>query len=169
MLQLTNDAFVIEQLECAIEESLLVNLKLGNEAVILLVIYNSPRADKMRFIDEFDKTLECLVTKFEKIVVCGDFNIDTLKDNLLTRKYLNGIKSNGCEICYHQATRIGPQAMSCLDHFIINNNDVIQWKVLSDHCFSEHFPTILSINLQTNKHCITQKFRDTSFLIHPQN
>ena len=64
----------IEQLECDIEESLFVNLKLGNEAVIRLVIYNPPRTDNMRFIDEFDKTLEWLVTKFEKVVVCGENN-----------------------------------------------------------------------------------------------
>ena len=38
------------------------------------------------------------------MILCGDFNIDIIQNNLLTQNYLNAISSNGYEISSNEPT-----------------------------------------------------------------
>ena len=66
----------------------------GKKAIILAA-YVPPRYDKQFFIETLDKELEHLAQRKTPIIVTGDFNIDTIKNNNLNRDYLDIITPNG--------------------------------------------------------------------------
>ena len=92
-------------------------MNIGNQKYFLLLIYKPSRVDKLAFITQLDLVLELLTVKCNRIIVCGDFNINTLKDDVATSEYKNAISGNGFDICIHVLTRIGENSESCLDHF----------------------------------------------------
>ena len=79
MVQTTSEVALIGELESETDESLLIHLKVGKEDLILSTVYSPPGSDKLVLITELDKLLEHLTTKYDQVLVCGDFNIDTLK------------------------------------------------------------------------------------------
>ena len=95
MIQISDEVILIEELNCKLNESLLFHLKFGELKVALLVVYNPPRINKQNFIFELDKTLEKIIESYDRIIVCGDFNINVLDKNLMTSSYLWTMQSNG--------------------------------------------------------------------------
>ena len=51
----------------------------------------------------------------------GDFNIDTLKDDLDRKKYVAFLEAYDCEIQNELPTRVTPTSKSCIDHMITQN------------------------------------------------
>ena len=98
VVQFTGEVALIRELESQIDESLLIHLKVGIENLILLTVYNLPRSEKLVLITELDKLLEHLTTKFDKILVCGDSNMDTLNADYTSSKYMILIALNGYDI-----------------------------------------------------------------------
>ena len=118
MVQTTSEIALIGELESETDESLPIHVKVGIEDLILLTVYNLPRSDKLVLITELDKLIEHFTTKFDQFLICGDFNIDTLKADYISSKYMNMIASNGYHFCIHEPTRIDSSSASCLDHFL---------------------------------------------------
>ena len=130
----TSEVVLIGELESEIDESLLILVKVGIEDLILSTVHNPPRSDKLLLIFELDKLLEHLTTKYDQILVCGDFNLDTLKADYIRSNYMNMIASNGYHFCIHEPTRVDSSSASCLDHFFVNGVRVINNKVSTDQC-----------------------------------
>ena len=95
MIQLTANCSIQKELDCVIEESLFATIEKQGYEFQLVVIYNKPRANKLDFVDLVEEVLGHLNSKCLPTVICGDINIDTMKQNLLTKKYKNAIHSNG--------------------------------------------------------------------------
>ena len=150
------------------DESLLIHVKVGKEELILLTVYNPPRSDKLVLITELDNLLEDLTTKYDQILVCGDFNIDTLKADYIGSKYMNMIASNGYDFCIHEPTRTDSTSATCLDHFLVNGIRVINNKVLTNQSYSDHAPIVFTIGIDGENTIKCQTFRDTSFLKSPK-
>ena len=51
---------------------------------ILTVTHNTPRTDKMFFFEQFDSLFDRLSLQNTPVIVCGDINIDIMRDNLPT-------------------------------------------------------------------------------------
>ena len=168
MVQTTSEVALIGELESEIDESLLIHVKGGIEDPILLTVYNPPWSDKLVLISELDNLLDHLTTKYDQILVCGDFDIDTLKAVYISSKYMNMIASNGYDFCIHERTRIDSTSASCLDHFLVNGIRVINNKVLTNQSYSDHAPIVLTIGIDGENTIMCQKFRDTSFLKSPK-
>ena len=94
MIQLTANCSIQKELDCMMEESLSATIEEQCYEFRLVVIYNKPRANKLDFVDLVE-VLGNLNSKCLPTVICGDINIDTMKQNLLTQKYKNAIHSNG--------------------------------------------------------------------------
>ena len=78
MIQISDEMNLIEELNCELNESLLVQTKFGELKIALLVVYHTPRTNKQNFIFELNKTLENINESYDRIIVCGDFNINVL-------------------------------------------------------------------------------------------
>ena len=164
MIQISDEVNLIEELNCKLNESLLVHLKFEELKIALLVVYNPPRINKQNFIFELDKTLENINEIYDRIIVCGDFNINVLDKNLMTSLYLSTIQSNGFQLCCRQPTRISRNTSTCLDHFFEKKLRIQKTFVMEDHNYCDHFPIVLEFE-KISKSCSSEiGFRDTSFL-----
>ena len=91
MIQLTANCSILEELDCVIEYLFASIAKQGYD-FRLVVIYNKPIANKLDFADLVDEVFRILNSKCLPTVVCGNISFDTMKQNLLTKKYKNAIQ-----------------------------------------------------------------------------
>ena len=155
---------MIEELNCKLNESLLVHLKFGELKIALLAVYNLSRINKQNFIFELDKTLENINENYDRIIVCGDFNINVLDKKLMTSSYLSTIQSNCFQLCCREPTRISRKTSTCLDHFFVKILRIQKTIVMEDHNYCDNFPIVMEFE-KISKSCSPEiGFRDTSFL-----
>ena len=134
----------------------------------MLTCYNPPRSNKIKILDDFDDLLEKLPNS-SPIIICGDFNIDTLVNNLVSQKYTNIIESNGFDFLIENPTRITDSSATCIDHFIARDIDISMAKVLDEQNVTDHCPIVLEFLISTKDFEIHKIFRDTKFLEIDQN
>ncbi len=144
MVQCTQEIEVLEELPCELNESLLLQIRVKMNIFLLLVIYNPPRSDKMEFIENLNCFLETFSPQ-KRVIVCGDINIDVLKNNVASLYYQDTIASNGFEFLIKRATRVGSTNDSCLDHVFVRNVYTEEAIVLENQSFSDHFPVQLTV------------------------
>ena len=75
----------------------------------------------MNFIEKVDEYVEEFNSVSVPVVICGDFNIDTLTTNLVSSNYKNAIIGNGFEIQPENPTRVSENSKTCIDQFIYQN------------------------------------------------
>ena len=132
------------------------------------VIYNKPRNNK-DFLEKSDCFLEQNSTFDTPAIICGDFNINVLEDNLITKIYQNAIEANGYYLSPNEPTRVTHSASTCIDHFVYQNIDLETTEVLKYEDLSDHFPFSLRSRIKTEtKPPRPVSFRDTSFLKNPK-
>ena len=137
VIQIRDEVSLIEELNCGLDESLLAHLKIGELKIALLVVYNPPRANKQNCIFELCNTLENLSDSYDRIIVCGDFNINVLDTNQLTSTYLSTLRSNGFELIFLEPTRISQNTETCLDHFFVKNLKVQKAFVMENQSYCD--------------------------------
>ena len=134
---------------------------------MIAVVYNPPRINKLLFIDKLDQFLESL-SKGLPVLIMGDINIDVLKQNDATLRYLATIEANGCNFLNNKITRPASNGGSCLDHAICKNFDLgmISVEVLMHENYSDHFPVLFQADLKSKNPPSSKYifFRDTSYL-----
>ena len=112
-----------------------------------------------------DKLLENLSSSNRSVIICGDINLDIMKNNLLSRNYLNSITANGFCISSPEPTRSTNEYSSRLDHFIYQNVvKHVSVEVLEHQNFANHNPVILAWRTSEDINKNDLIFRDTSFV-----
>ena len=86
MIQVRNDITLLREENIDLPEAVFAKLMKDNYHFNIVVIYNKPRANKIEFVNSLDSFLENISSESTPTVICGDFNIDILKPNLLTKK-----------------------------------------------------------------------------------
>ena len=87
MIQVKSNCTLLRELETQFEEAILAEIAINNYRVKIAVIYNKPRTNKNLFNDTLDTFLEASTDKNVPMIVCGDFNINTIEENLITKNY----------------------------------------------------------------------------------
>lgn len=108
--------------------------------IIVLCVYRSP-SHLIRDIEEFLESLnKCLDTIFKpnkRIILCGDFNLNIMKDNTTTDNFKNMLLTFNMNCTIIEPTRITASTLSCIDNVITNITDHYNTRVsdceLSDH------------------------------------
>lgn len=129
---------LIDIKECSsINNVELCAVELLEHNIVILCIYRACKKLKDSveiFFDKLEDVLSRVCFTNKKIVACGDFNINILKDNKITEAFLNILKNYNLKISLLEPTR--PASGTCLDNFLHNvrgsSCEVIQL-VLSDH------------------------------------
>ena len=67
--------------------ALCVDICKNNQTFKTIVLYNPPRSNKVEFVNMMDKLLENLSSSNRSVIICGDMNLDIMKNNLLSRNY----------------------------------------------------------------------------------
>lgn len=128
----------IEQIsETYIFECCGVNLIKYGLVVICIYTNKAPSSSKARFFHKLNQLLEtaCL-HKRKKYILCGDFNIDTLKKSGISEKLLSDLEIYNLRTVITKPTRITDTTSTCIDHIISdiqNGMAAIHDLGLSDH------------------------------------
>ena len=145
MIQCKDGFYVLGELDSNLEESIAVKVIHQALYFVLIVVYNPPRLNKMEFIERLDDVLESFQSLMP-VKIIGDMNIDTLKRNNASSKYLSAIESNGFEIIHGQITRVGNVSKTCLDHAIAKSVNHLVLDILTEQNITDHYPVLLTIN-----------------------
>ena len=73
------------------------------------------------FLAKLDVELEQLSRNNKKVIVMGDFNTDTLPDDLVTNYFAEVVISNGFQFSISSPTRIGVSSETCIGHIITSD------------------------------------------------
>ena len=91
-------------------------------------IYHHPDQGFDDFSESLCKTLHNLNESKTNFVIVGDINLDTKKYNITSNatKYLNKLRSFGCNMFINKPTRITSKSATCIDHVYANlsTNDI---------------------------------------------
>ena len=98
MLQFAKEIDRIEEFPCSVEENVSVEVRISGNTLLLLVLYNPPRSNKLHFLAQWDHELEQLSRRNKKVTVMGDLNIDILRDDQVTRSFVEIVNSNGFSV-----------------------------------------------------------------------
>ncbi|KAF9811567.1 hypothetical protein SFRURICE_017027 [Spodoptera frugiperda] len=107
------------------------------------------------FYEKFESILKTLCSrKDKKIIVCGDFNIDTLKKNNISLDFECCLLSFNLKLVITQPTRLS--SATCLDNFAHNTNQKCDHEVF-DFALSDHTAQLIKITV--NKTCQLKSWR----------
>lgn len=103
----------------------------------VLCVYRPKTVTNDHFIQKFENVLNVIFRhKERKVIVCGDFNIDTLVESAESKEFLNLLQSHHMRPFIREPTRITDHSLTCLDN-IISNVDLgtpgVKELGLSDH------------------------------------
>lgn len=114
-----------------------------NSPVLFAVIYRSPKPNK-DFICEFSEFLADVVPKFDKLLICGDFNIHVCCPlNAFANDFKNVLNSYGLNQCVNRPTH---NLGHTLDLIISLGLSVSVTEILESG-FSDHFPIKFEITV----------------------
>ena len=85
MLQCNKFCNITTESKIDFQEALCVDICKNNQTFKTIVVYNQPRSNKVEFVNMMDKLLENLSSSNRSVIICGDMNLDTMKNNLLSR------------------------------------------------------------------------------------
>lgn len=93
------------------------------------------------FYDTMETVLSTLMRlKERKIIICGDFNINTLEQDRQTRRFEQFLLNYNLKLQLHTPTRLVSQ--TCIDNFILDSRKKCECKIL-DLGLSDHTAQIL--------------------------
>ena len=90
-------------------ENLLIEIRLASKKVVGIgVIYRHPTSNFNKFQEQLFQTLNKLNQKKQDYLLCGDFNIDILKQEIKPKIYNHqtAVCSEGCTSLINKPTRI---------------------------------------------------------------
>ena len=140
MIQLKEKVTLIEELPAELEETLTIFVRINQEFLLIMLVYNPPKTDKFHFIEQFEHILDTISAKEDWVIICGDFKIDILKTNKLSSKYIDSIEGNGFYQVIKQPTRIENTCDTLLERIIVKDVDVKNAYTLEDQTFPAHYP-----------------------------
>lgn len=94
-------------------------VEIKSSKLIIICIYRTPSSDPNVFLDKFDLLLHELTRKTKndmKIILTGDFNVDTLKNGNITDRFQNIALNYQFILHISEPTRKN----SCIDHILSN-------------------------------------------------
>ena len=144
----------------------------------ICAIYRQPSTNKNLFISELKKILDEKLETDDNIIVVGDINIDILKkdekqDKKMVDKYENCMAEKGLETKVDSPTRQditkNKLSESCIDHIYARLNTQLSKGYTWKKRISDHFFTILTINIIKQKEDIEQNKVQTTCRLNDEN
>lgn len=123
-----------------------VVMTLGQERLTVLTAYRSPNGDVQVFMDGLCSALVMAADLGRRVILCGDFNVDALRDTMEKRSLFDVFESFGLSMKINEPTRIqtnrhGMTTRSCID-FMVSNIEEYGVSVV-DLSLSDHLALML--------------------------
>ena len=146
-------------------------MNIGENVIIVLNTYmpcdnNSYDSNYMMYTEVLHEVTR-IMHRFNNathVLFGGDMNTDMNRNSTHTKYLKQFCRDNEMSSCCLDTsipyTFIGPRSTSKIDHFIVNNDvltDVINCQIIDDHCFSDHVPVKLSLNVAYNCNILQER------------
>ena len=143
--------------------------KYQNKSVIVGVIYRHPHDNHDIYFEHLGHLLEN-IAKNNKVILCGDINIDTTPgiSTKTVLNYRNLLLSFGCYNIINKYTRIatkdGATSKTTIDHIVTNINTNQTRSGVLHFNLADHFPTFALLNLTPERQRLTYTKRSYNSL-----
>lgn len=126
-------------------------LNVVDQGLLVLAVYRPFAGDKGIFIDLFNKLLDEICMRYERVVILGDFNFHFDKYSKQLNDLLNVADGFGLKITIFEPTRVTDTSSSYIDNIFTN---------LSSSCFnagvigldiSDHFAQYINISMKNKR------------------
>lgn len=116
-----------------------VEIEIDGRNMIINAIYRAPKLKIKDFLKELKKWLKHKEVKNKEIIIIGDININTLKDNVDTQTYIEILSNEGIINTIRKITREEKVTQSSIDHINIRStrkytSGIVKEKI-ADHYF----------------------------------
>ena len=128
-------------------ESCFIEIECNSQNVVIGVVYRSHTSID-NFVTDIDPIFNKLNSEKKLFYVMGDFNIDLLKADTdrPVNDYLDLIYSYSIIPTVYKPTRITATSATVIDNILTNNEEIIQSSIIVTDV-SDHFPTVLTIDI----------------------
>lgn len=106
------------------------------EKISIICIYRPPTGNINIFFETLDVVLSLLFDRYEKFVILGDFNVNTMIESNNTKNFMCLLETYDLKFEINEPTRISNNSVSCLDNIITNLDNTNSYTLnthLSDH------------------------------------
>jgi len=111
----------------------------------ILAVYRTFDSNPDFFVTEIEKYFDN-ISKSKMCIFLGDLNLDLLKRDNITDKYLDCLIGGGFVQCIDKPTRVTGVSKSCLDHIFTKYNDFSEVKsAVIQTAITDHYSTGLTI------------------------
>ena len=131
------------------------------------MICSKPRTNNNQFIALHDEYLQVNTSATLIFIICGDFNIDTKFQILISGSYVDTTKANGFSLfdSSDRPTRETDHSSTCLDHFIYQNNPLYKSNILFHQNLEGFYPILASWSVNgLDQNDAQSKFGNTKFI-----
>ena len=135
-----------------------IEINFGKKGFLVACLYRTPDSSINEFLKHFDLLLEKAISENKLLLVGGDFNIDLSKTNTKSQEFLNTIVTNNFTHLIDLPTRQSKQTTSCIDNFVINDPDSVNYVGVIETDISDHFALYIDLNLHKNKNRDNTKY-----------
>lgn len=101
-------------------EHAVTEISTSNCTIIVACIYRSPNGCMKTFLEHMELLLNHLKSKKKPLVICGDFNINFLSNDIATSEFRSLIHSYNLFETIDTPTRVTSTSQTCLDQIIID-------------------------------------------------
>lgn len=133
-----------------------------SKKISVAAVYRSPSSNIDSFIDSFESLVEGLAQNRNHFLICGDFNIDILKDDRAKKLFIDVVNSVNGKLNISSPTRItGQGAGSCIDNIITVINGHQSNSAVFETGLSDHLAQLTVVfSMSVKKHSLPKtKFR----------
>ena len=152
---------------------------------LMLINVYMPSSDKLEALDEYTCILQevsniCIQSPTQHLILGGDWNANVnrldsrsklFKEFISGESLINALTLSIANVPYtYENTRVSPSTFSTIDHFLISpnlSNAVIGYDTIFSHNdFSDHFPIMLTLNINIEFFKFTKKEHKPSVAWH---
>jgi hypothetical protein len=136
--------------------------------VILICVYR-PNREIETFYNRLEKVLDRIRTKAQNrhIIIGGDFNIDMLHKNKLSRRLSDNMLALNLVQIVKEPTRIAAQSQTCID-LLFTNNKLFELEV-SEFGLSDHKGIVYNFEIQPKIRLVKNRNWTTIRRVHNQS
>ena len=161
---------IVENIPTKLKSICAIKISIGNLSILLVNTY-MPCSEKSDAIDKYSNILReigslCMKSSTQYLILGGDYNADPSRNDMRTQlfknfitqeKLNNALNKDIANVPYtYWNTRVNPPTTSTVDHFLLSPNlydSIVHYETLFLHNdFSDHFPVILTLDIDIEYH-----------------
>ena len=166
----TNLNCKVEPIQTSSKSICALKISIGQLSLLLVNVY-MPCSDNIEAIEKYRSILEeisslCIKSATQHLILAGDWNADPRRRDIRTTVFtefisqenlFNALDKDISNVPYtYWNQRVTPPSTSTVDHFLLSpnlENTMVKYETIFQHNdFSDHFPVMLTLNIDMKYH-----------------